>query len=292
MKQLTFGITYLAKYWLMGKLSPLICGLVLHNTCNLRCRHCAIINRPKALMSFDEAVSVIDFFYTEGGRCLYLEGGEPFIWQDHSHNMEDIVGYAKHRGYYAVIIYTNGTRPLESDADTIFVSVDGLQKTHDSLRGKSFEKIVQNIKSSSHPSLYINYTINAENKDELSDFCEYVHNILQIKGTFFYFHTPYYGYDALNLDIKTKQEILTRLLKLKSRYRILNSTAGLKSAIRNDWKKNLDICRVYEEGKYYKCCRENNNGELCKDCGYLSYAEIDQTLKLNPGAIFNALKYF
>jgi MoaA/NifB/PqqE/SkfB family radical SAM enzyme len=292
MKQLTFGITYLAKYWLMGKLSPLICGLVLHNTCNLRCRHCAIINRPKALMSFDEAVSVIDFFYTEGGRCLYLEGGEPFIWQDNSYNMEDIVGYAKKRGYYTVIIYTNGTRPLESIADTIFVSVDGLQKTHDNIRGKSFEKIMKNISNSSHPSLYINYTINNENKDELSDFCEYVHNIPQIKGTFFYFHTPYYGYDALHLDIQTKQEILTRLLKLKTRYNILNSAAGLKSALRNDWKKNMDICRVYENGKYYRCCRENHNGELCKDCGYLSYAEIDQTLKLKPGAIFNALKYF
>jgi hypothetical protein len=30
-------------------------------------------------MRFDEAVKVIDSFYDEGGRCLYLEGGEPFI---------------------------------------------------------------------------------------------------------------------------------------------------------------------------------------------------------------------
>ena len=28
--------------------------------------------------------------------------------------------------------------------------------------------------------------------------------------------------------------------------------------------------------------------ELCRDCGYLSYAEIDQTLKLKPSALFNA----
>jgi MoaA/NifB/PqqE/SkfB family radical SAM enzyme len=289
---LIFGITYLAKYRIMGKLSPLICGLVLHNKCNLRCRHCTVIKRPDASMTYDEAVNVIDSFYAEGGRCLYLEGGEPFIWQDNSHDMEDIVGYAKNRGYYSVIIYTNGTRPLQSYADTIFVSVDGLQKTHDSIRGKSFEKIMKNIKSSSHPSLYINYTINTENKDELSDFCEYVKKIPQIKGTFFYFHTPYYGYDALYPDKEIKNEVLNGLLKLKARYQILNSRAGLKSAMRNDWKKNLDICRVYEDGKYYRCCRENNDGALCKDCGYLSYAEIDQTLKLNPGAILNALKYF
>ena len=292
MKHLIYGIKYLTKYWILGKKSPLICGLVLHNKCNLRCRHCTIIDRPTASMSFDEAIKVIDSFYSDGGRCLYLEGGEPFIWQDNSFTMEDIVSYANKKGYYAVIIYTNGIQPLESSADTIFVSVDGMHKTHDSIRGKSFEKIMKNIKLSSHPSIYINYTINSVNKDDIYDFCEYVDKIKQISGTFFYFHTPYYGYDDLYLDSSVKNEILTGLLKLKHRYKILNSPAGLKSVIRNDWKKNLDICTVYEDGRYYKCCRENNDGAVCKECGYLSYAEIDQTLKLNPGAIINALKYF
>jgi sulfatase maturation enzyme AslB (radical SAM superfamily) len=243
-------------------------------------------------MSFQEAVHVIDRFYAMGGRCLYLEGGEPMIWRDENYTMEDIVGYAKKKGYYAVIIYTNGTRPLKSQADTIFVSVDGLQDTHDRLRGKCFEKIMDNIRQSNHPSIYINYTINSENKDDIAGFCEYIDNIPRIKGTFFYFHTPYYGYDELFVDKESKNEILRKLLQLKGRYKILNSSAGIKSAIRNDWKKNLNICQVYEGGKYYQCCRESNNGTTCKDCGYLSYAEIDQTLKLKPSAIMNALKYF
>lgn len=243
-------------------------------------------------MSFGEAREVIDTFYNDGGRCLYLEGGEPFIWKDNSYVMEDVVRYAKKKGYYTVVIYTNGTLPMESDADTIFVSVDGLMDTHDTLRGRSFEKIMNNIKTSPHPSIYINYTINSVNMDEVAAFCEYVSKIPQIKGTFFYFHTPYYGYDELHLDNTVKKDILSQLIQLKDHYSILNSSAGIKSAIRNDWKKNLDICRVYEGGTYYRCCRENNNGEVCKDCGYLSYAEIDQTLKLKPGAIRNALKYF
>ncbi len=292
MKHLFFGIKYLANHWLFGKTDPLICGLVLHNKCNLRCRHCTLINRPAESMSYDEAVEVINSFYADGGRCLYLEGGEPFIWQDNSHTMENIVNYAKKKGYHTVVIYTNGTRPLETNADTLFVSMDGLMETHNSLRGKSFEKIMDNIKNSSHSNIYINYTINTTNKNEVADFLEYVSKISQIKGTFFYFHTPYYGYDELYLDIDTKNEILTKLIKLKVKYKILNSTAGIKSAMRNDWEKNMNICKVYEGGKYYRCCRENNNGEVCRDCGYLSYAEIDQTLKLKPGAIRNALKYF
>ena len=292
MKHLFYGIKYLAKYWFLGKNSPLICGLVLHNKCNLRCRHCTIVDRPAASMSFDEAVKVMDSFYSDGGRCLYLEGGEPFIWKDNLYNMEDVVCYAKKRGYYTVIIYTNGLRTIESKADTIFVSVDGLLKTHDSLRGKSFDKIMNNIQQSHHPSIFINYTINSVNKSDIADFCEYVDKIPQINGTFFYFHTPYYGYDELHLDASAKTNVLQELLKLKKQFKILNSTAGLKSAIRNDWKKNLDICQVYEDGKYFSCCRESNNGAICVDCGYLSYAEIDQTLKLKPGAIINALKYF
>jgi len=114
----------------------------------------------------------------------------------------------------------------------------------------------------------------------------------QIKGVFFYFHTPYYGYDELYLDKAQKNDVLAKLISMQGHYKILNSKAGLRSAMRNDWKKNLDVCKVYEDGIYYRCCRENGNDQLCKDCGYLSYAEIDQTLKLKPGAIINALKYF
>ncbi len=292
MKHIIFGIRYLINYWFNGDTQPLICGLVLHNKCNLRCRHCTIVDRPEATMKFKEAVDVIDSFYADRGRCLYLEGGEPFIWQDNAYTMEDVVQYAKKKGYYAVIIYTNGTRSLESDADTIFVSVDGRKQTHDSLRGKSFDRIMENIQKSSHSSIYINYTINSVNKSDVAKFCEYVDNIPQIKGTFFYFHTPYYGYDELNLDVPTKKDILLKILKLKKKYKILNSIAGLNSAIRNDWRKNLKICKVYEDGKFYNCCRESKNGEVCAECGYLSYAEIDQTIKFKPSAILNALKYF
>src|SRR4030042_5376729 len=152
MKNLIFGIRYLTNHWILGKDGPLICGLVLHNKCNLRCRHCTVINRPDASISFNEAKKVIDAFYDDGGRCLYLEGGEPFLWRENSFTHEDIITYAKKKGYFTVIIYTNGTHPLDSGADTIFVSLDGLKQAHDTIRGKSFDRIINNILSSSHPS--------------------------------------------------------------------------------------------------------------------------------------------
>lgn len=54
----------------------------------------------------------------------------------------------------------------------------------------------------------------------------------------------------------------------------------------------MDVCTVYEKGCTYTCCRYPARPELCRNCGYLSYAEMDQALRLKPSALLNALKYF
>ena len=292
MKHLLYGIKYVINHQIFKKNIPLICGLAITDKCNLQCRHCRAANRGIEDLSFEEAIDALNSFYKEGGRTLYIEGGEPFIWNDSKYNIEDIVEYSHKIGFFTVIIYTNGTIPIKTSANTVFISVDGLQKTHDLLRGETFEKIMKNIQESKHPSLYINYTINSINKDEIEEFYEYISKIDQIRGVFFYFHTPYYGYDDLYIEPIERNEILHKLLNYKKKYEILNSRTGLKSALSNDWKRPLDICYVYEKGKMYKCCRFPEDPELCQNCGYLSYAEIGQTLKLKPSAILNALKYF
>jgi MoaA/NifB/PqqE/SkfB family radical SAM enzyme len=292
MKPILYGVKYVLRHHLFRKHDPLIRGLVLTNRCNLRCRHCRVTARGDKDLSFAEIQEAIESFYQEGGRCLYLEGGEPFLWRDGDHRIEQVVEYARGTGYFTVIIYTNGTIPLQTSADTVFISVDGLEQTHDYLRGPSFGKIVDNIRRSSHRSLFLNFTINSRNQAELEDFCAYVDGLEHVRGTFFYFHTPYYGRDELYLDAPQRAEILRRLLACKKKYRILNSGAGLRSALRNDWKRPLDVCSVYEKGDTFRCCRYNDDPELCRECGYLSYAEIEQTLRLRPSAILNALKYF
>ncbi len=287
-----YGLRYVFAHWCLGTTMPLIRGLVLTNRCNLRCRHCRLGDHGEKDLDFSEVRAAIDDYYEEGGRCLYLEGGEPFIWQDGPKGIEDIVRYARQRGYLTVVVYTNGTLPIQTSADTVFVSVDGLQSTHDSLRGKSFDRIMGNIRESTHPSIFINYTINQCNKDDVRGFCEYIHPMQNIRGTFFYFHTPYYGYDELFLPPEERERMLHTLLELRQKYRILNSRAGLHAVLRNDWKRPMGNCSVYEKGTIYNCCRYPNDPELCRQCGYLSYAEIDQTLQLKPSAICNALKYF
>ena len=64
--------------------------------------------------------------------------------------------------YLTVVVFTNGTMPISTSADTVFVSVDVLQATHDDLRGTSFDRIMGNIRDSSHASLFVNCTIKRE----------------------------------------------------------------------------------------------------------------------------------
>ena len=290
MNHIIYGIKYIVNHRIFKRDTPLIAGIAITDKCNLQCRQCRIANRGAEDLSFEETVSILDSFYEEGGRTVYIEGGEPFIWHDGKYGVEDIIEYSHKIGYLTTVIYTNGTFPLETSADTVFISMDGLQETHDFLRGETFDRIMRNICESVHPSLYINYTINNYNKDEIEKFCGYIDGIDQIRGTFFYFHTPYYGYDDLYIGPAERNEILLKLLCYNKKYEILNSRAGIKSALNNDWKRPLGISHIYEKGKMYKCCRIP--GDSCQNCGYLSYAEIDQTLKLKPSAILNALKYF
>lgn len=287
-----FGLKFVLSYYRTREPLPLIRGLALSNRCNLRCRHCRIPARGPMDMDFAEVKAAVDVYYEEGGRCLYLEGGEPFLWRDGPHRLEDVVLYARGRGYLTVVVYTNGTQPLVTTAETVFVSMDGLRETHDAIRGESFDQIVENIRASAHPSIFLNFTINRVNQHEVAAFCAFIRCLPQVRGIFFYFHTPYYGPDELYLDGKSKGRILRELLALRKRYRILNSRAGLMSALRNDWKRPLGVCSVYENGTVYPCCRYSGDDALCRECGYLSYAEIDQVLKLRPSAMINAFKYF
>lgn len=289
---LWYGISYVFNRQMMHGNIPLIAGLTLTNACNLRCRHCRVTGREAGDLGFRDAAAILDSFYEKGGRMVYLQGGEPFLWKDGRYRMEDIVDYARRKGFLSTVVFTNGTMPLETSASTVFVSVDGLRETHDYLRGETFERIMTNILESRHPSLFINYTINTYNKDEIEAFCEYIATVSWIRGTFFYFHTPYYGYDDLYLGPEERAPVLRKLLVLQKNYRILNSRAGLQSALKNNWKRPLDICLVYEKGAVYRCCRYPGDPELCRNCGYLSYPEIDRVLNLKPSAVINALKYF
>ena len=199
---LLYGINYLIQTKIFRKEIPFICGLVINESCNLKCKHCRVSNRKIPDLSYKDVENGLRIFYEKGIRSVFIEGGEPFLWKSDDKKLEDVINLARKIGFKAVSIYTNGTFPIKTSADTVFVSLDGLKETNDKLRGKIYDKVMSKIKQKKHPSIIINYTINQQNHPDIEQFCQEIAKINQIKGVFFYFHTPYYGKDKLfvNLD--------------------------------------------------------------------------------------------
>ena len=282
---------YLIRTKILGQKTPYLGGLVITERCNLNCLHCRVANTGSEDMTFDEIERTLDTFYEMGIRSIYLEGGEPFLWKGGKKDLADVIDLIRKKGFLYISIYTNGTFPIISGADTVFVSVDGLKETNDSLRGRSFDMILENIASSNHPNIIVNYTTNRRNHREIGKFCEETSSISNIKGIFFFFHTPYYGRDELFLDLGERRSVIEKIIRLKKSYKIFNSRSALKAVFKDNWKRPLDTCYLYAEGKMYRCCRAIGNDEVCSDCGYLAGAELSRVLRLDPGAVFEAFRY-
>jgi len=227
-----------------------------------------------------------------GIRSVFVEGGEPFLWRCGKRGLEDVVLAARAIGLRLVTLYTNGTLPIETSADTVFVSLDGLKETNDSLRGPVYDRVMGNIDSSSHPNILINYTINTRNRCDIEPFCQAIGAHPNIKGVFFHFHTPYYGVDDLFLDLEQRRVTIERISRLKRKGRpILNSAACLRAVARDRWKRPSRLCYVYAHSRLYQCCRAIGRQDACRNCGYLGYPEIIQILKLRPSAVLAAMRY-
>jgi len=287
-----YGIRFVARRHILRQKIPFIAGLVVGESCNLDCKHCAVSRRegPHDL-SIEEIRNGLQTLYNKGIRLLAITGGEPFIWKDKNHNLETIIQLSREMGFLIVSVYTNGTLPLHTSADVVFVSIDGLKETSKKLRGNVYDLVIQNIKESKHPNIIVNCTINNHNKDEIESLCEFVAGIENIQGIFFYFHTPYYGKDELFIPFEERKKIILKIIELKKKYRILNSTATLWDVYHDRWERPSDLCLVFANSQIYPCCRAIGNQEACQECGYLGYPEIINITNLRPSALWAALQY-
>lgn len=286
-----YGAGYLVQTQLLRRRIPFIGGFVLTGKCNLGCAHCTVANTGMEDMTWGEVCRGLESFRSQGIRLLAITGGEPMLWCDGERGLEDVLAQARRLGFQVISLYTNGTLPLDTSADTVFVSLDGLKANSERLRGHSYDTVLDNICRSSHPNLIVNCTINRRNAGELEEFTGFVTALPRVKAVSFYFHTPYYGMDDLFLTLAEKRPIIDRILALKRRYPICNSAAALRDVQRDAWKRPTDICVVYARNQEFRCCRSVGNREACDNCGYLGYPEIISLLKLRPSSILEALAY-
>jgi len=159
---------------LFGVRAPLFCGHKLTYNCNLRCKMCPFWKRTSKDSSIEQEKAILRQIYDSGACAIAFEGGEPLLRDD----LVEILAFSRSLPLHTSLI-TNGTL-LESRIDeiaqyingVIYVSLDGLEKTHDTIRGVSgcFRKAVRGIMASrGRVPVTINTTIMAENIHEIED---------------------------------------------------------------------------------------------------------------------------
>lgn len=243
-------------------------------------------------MPFEKILYHLRNFYERGARLLYLEGGEPYLWEDNDKELDDIIRVAKEVGYLRVHIYSNGTLPLKANSDFTWVSIDGLPETHQLIRGTPLPGILNNIKNASR-RIAIIFTVNSLNFKEILPFLEFINKALPGKKVMFFFHTPYYGFDSLLLPEENKLDVIKTLISAKRQgLPVLNSVSALKVIAQNEFEHPTNLWYVVDDRGEYQCCRAYGKPEVCQHCGYSSCAEITLARSLNLNAAKEMLRVF
>jgi Fe-coproporphyrin III synthase len=289
---------YLAGWFLgakfLGKKKPLQTVLFITDKCNLTCRHCCIYARFTPISkSMQKIREELEYSYSLGSRFVDFEGGEPFLWQDGDKDMNDIIRMAKEIGFFSCTITTNAQIPFAgSEADSIWVSLDGIGKYHDDIRGQgAFKKLCENIKTCGHKALSANMVINNRNFSSVRETIQFVKDNPALHSISLNFHTPFPGTESLVVDIGTRERIADEIIALKKAgYPIMNSLAGLKLLKRNDFKKECWVTNfIMVDGSRHDQCQGQEAG-LCDQCGFGMAGEMRSLFSLSPSTILAGLK--
>jgi radical SAM protein with 4Fe4S-binding SPASM domain len=157
----------------------------LTERCNLRCRHC-YQSGAVSEMSYQEICGAIDNvrsafkswvteYDMQMSPSFHFTGGEPLLRKD----LFEILGYVRDRGF-SVSLMSNGTlidsdmarRIREAGVSDVQISLDGLEVTHENLRGKgSFSRTLAGIRNlvAQGVEANINLTVSRINMGETSE---------------------------------------------------------------------------------------------------------------------------
>jgi len=273
---------------------PILGTIILTDACNLSCAHCAVNNLTGVMHPYSEVYRDMLTFYRDGIRILFFCGGETMLWRDSGKDIHDLISAARKIGFYLVNVVTNGTLGLElPDASVVFLSLDGMKKTHNSIRGDSFDLIMENLEHTNGSNICLYSAINRRNIGDMRDLAALARGHPAIRSISFNLHTPYQGTEHLALDPDDRiRAVQTLRALIAGGYPVFNLATSLAAFAKNDWPRPCYQCVVSEAGRRYVCGRCVEIDGLCDQCGYLFAAEFALLFRGNPRVIAEMLQTY
>lgn len=249
---------------LLGRRVPLFGGHKLTYSCNLKCKMCPFWKRSSQDLSTQKEKAILRKIYDLGICGIAFEGGEPLLRRD----LAEILAYSRSLPLHTSLI-TNGVL-LKSRIDeiapyingVIYVSIDGLQKTHDTIRGVSgcFKKALQGISAAKNKvAVTINTTIMSENIHEIEDTVKLAKQ-LGVKISLSVTH-EYHKAKTSAPNTKETAKIANTLIEMKKKgYPLVNSTNYFKvMAKTKNWTcKPWSLINVGTDGRLVLPCYVRN----------------------------------
>lgn len=231
--------------------------------------------------------------YRIGSRFVDFEGGEPTLWHDGGHTLNDLYALAKKIGFFSCTLTTNGQRPFaDTAADSVWVSVDGFRKYHDLIRGEgTFDTLDQNIRSSGRDDVSINMAVNRLNAASVRETIQYAGDAPYIRSISLNFHTPFPGTEQLMLPWKERVDCIEEIIALKKQgYPIMNSVSGLRHMLERDMDRPCWITNyILVNGERLRECAGRKYG-ICADCGFCMSGEMKAVMQLRPDTLFAGIR--
>jgi len=157
--------------------------LQITDRCNLRCRHCYIGEKAPQELSVKQITEILKEFEEMQGLRLMVTGGEPLLHSNFA-ELNNILPDFRIRK----VLFTNGLL-LNKDllrglnVNEIQISIDGLEKGHDSLRGAgTFSKALKAVRLAKEMGFEVSVAtmVHAKNLDDF-DKMEKLFSELEIK---------------------------------------------------------------------------------------------------------------
>jgi MoaA/NifB/PqqE/SkfB family radical SAM enzyme len=275
-----FYYYYRAIRWgILKEKSPIGAAIKITQRCNLHCKHCPWSNRITKDLSSPTWKGIIDDLYSQGVSVLVIEGGEPTLYK----GISGIVDYIKSKGMYCILI-TNGTQDLSNlNPDVFWISIDGMEKEHDSIRGEGiFSKAIETISMYPEKKFVSLTTLSKNNVDDIEPLVKYFSSSQLLYGMMFHFQYPYAGIEDIALNKSERRKAAASMIELKKKYpKLLNSSSYLKTVGEKKTCYPWLLVVVTSDGlQQHGCMVRHLENEDCIKCDMGCYGELSRAFEL------------